>query len=796
MHDTVSSVRVAIRRLLRAPAFTVATILILGIGIGMAAAMISVFRSVLVTRLPVQDQGRLVVLWTYRDPAVEFGTVKRDLEVVAKNSQTLARVAGVVHWNATSAPLLDGDRPIVMNRSLVTANFFEVLGARPVLGRLLRAADELPGAERVMVLSYSAWRRDFGGDPAIIGRVLTEPYQSWRYTVVGVAPPGLEYPAGVSFWIPFWPESDGQSVFAVARLAPTATSEAAAAEFHAIVAGQSPELKLTGARATPLAEIITGDVRPVLAALTAAAAILLLITCVNVGNLLFLRAGSRAQELAIRRALGASAGDVVRQSVLESALLGIAGGAIGLLCAGVLLRVLVAFAPPQLPRTDVIDVAGAPIAIAIAVTLVAILVFALFPAVVSARASDARLLRMDARSGRESSSRRRARQLLVASQVALALMMLSGAALLGRSLARLQRLDLGYAPSNLSILALSLPTASYGAPPQWFPLAERLMEQWRAVPGVVSITPIMIPPFLGPNLFVGRLDLEGQTTAEREANPFVPMEVGNADYFRTMGIPVLRGRGILDTDREDTPPVAVISESIARRLWPSEDPIGKRIQYWSPDSTSWRTVVGVAGDIHFRSLREATPTVYLSWRQAYWQMQFALRTSMPLETLLPALRRGTSSVDPRLSLWDARTMDDLLAAPLSQPRMSAVLMAGFGVVALLLAAIGLYGVMASIVREQTREIGIRMALGATPERVRRAVLGDALMVSGLGAAVGIAGTLMASGLIAKLLFEISPTDPVALIGACGVLMAVALVAAYLPARRATQIDPASALRAD
>jgi predicted permease len=796
MHDTLGKIRVAVRGFLRAPTFTITTVLVLGIGIGMAAAMFSVFRSVLVQRLPVHEQDSVVVLWTYRDPAVEFGTVKRDLEVVARNSHTLANVAGVVHWNAASAPLLDGDRPIVMNRTLVTANFFDVLGTRPFLGRMLRADDNLPGAERVMVLSYAAWRREFGGDPGVVGRQLIEPYQLWRYTVVGVAPPGLDYPAGVSFWIPFWAESEHQSVYAVARLAPRATREQAQAEFLSIVQQQSPELKLVGAKAIPFAQVVLGDVRPVLSALTAAAVLLLLIACVNVGNLLLLRATSRAQELAIRRALGATVGDVVRQSLLESALLGAAGGLVGLVCAQLLLRALVALAPPQLPRVDVIQVAGAPVGIAIAVTFAAILLFGMVPAVIMARGRDATPLRMDARSGRESSSRRRARQLLVAAQVALALMMLSGAALLARSLARLQRLDLGYTPSDLSILAVSIPAGTYTSLAQWFPLGEGVMEQWRSIPGVTDVTPIMIPPFIGPNVFVGRLDREGQTQAEREGNPFIPMEVGNADYFSTMGIPILRGRGLLESDREDAPLVAVISEGIARRFWPNEDPIGKRIHYWSADSTAWRTVVGVAGDIHFRTLRESTPTIYMSWRQAYWQMQFAIRTSVPLEAVLPAMRRGVREVDPRLSLWDARTMNDLLAAPLAQPRMSAVLMSGLGLVALLLAAIGLYGVMASIVREQTREIGIRMALGATSHRVRRAVLGEALTVYGAGAVAGILGTIIASGLLATLLFEVSPTDPVALTGACAVLMVVALIASYLPARWATKIDPASALRAD
>jgi predicted permease len=276
----------------------------------------------------------------------------------------------------------------------------------------------------------------------------------------------------------------------------------------------------------------------------------------------------------------------------------------------------------------------------------------------------------------------------------------------------------------------------------------------------------------------------------------VPLEVGGPDYFRTFGIPIVRGRGFTVADGKNGPQVAVISEAVARRAWPNENPIGKRIKFWGPDTLTWRTVVGVAGDLRYRSLRDATPTVYLPWSQGYWQGAFAVRTSGTLSTVLPAMTRELRELDPRLSLWNARTMDDLLAAPLAQPRLSAMLLSGFGLMALLLAAVGLYGVMASAVREQTREIGVRAALGATPERLRRDVLRQALAVSSAGALVGVAGALAGSRLLTSLLFQVSPTDPMAMLGACATLLLVALLAAYLPARRATRIDPAQALRAE
>jgi predicted permease len=281
-----------------------------------------------------------------------------------------------------------------------------------------------------------------------------------------------------------------------------------------------------------------------------------------------------------------------------------------------------------------------------------------------------------------------------------------------------------------------------------------------------------------------------------KSNPVFPMEAGGTDYFRLFGIPVLRGRGFTDADVENADHVAVVSESAARRIWPNENPVGKRIRFWSSDTTRMRTVVGVAGDIHYRSLRESTPEIYLPWKQSYWQGAFAIRTTGPLASVLPALRRATAEVDPALTLWQADEMRSLLAQPLAQPRMSAILLGAFALVSLLLAAIGLYGVMASSVRANMRELGVRAALGASPERLRRGVLAQALSVTAAGAAVGLAAALAGSHLLTKLLFEVSPADPVSMIGSAALLIAVALLAAYLPARHATKIDPVQALKSD
>jgi putative ABC transport system permease protein len=788
--------RVAARGFRRTPTFAVTVVLILALGIGMAAAMWAVCDAVLLRPLPIQDQDRVVAMWTYRDPTVELGLQGSDIEAMQGTMRTMRDIASVAHWGAFGSPLLDGDRSLVLNRGLVGGNFFEVLGARPVIGRLLRAADTPRGGDgaHVMVLSYAAWKRHFGGDSAVVGRTVTEAFTRWTYTIVGVAPPGLDYPTGVELWMPLW--GPGVSVTAVARLAPGATAAMAQQEMFTTVKARKPELLLTGATAFPFVRAVVGDVRPVLVLLTAAVALLLALACVNVGNLLLLRAAGRGREIAIRRALGASYGAVARQLLTESAMLGIAGGALGLACAHGLVRLLLAYAPPQLPRTDVIRLAGPSLGATAALTVAALLLFGLAPALAAARGGTS-IIGLGARSGSDTRGRRRVRHLLVGSQVAFALVMLAGAGLLVRSLARMQTMPLGYAPERLSILLSSWPGPKYPTSDKLVPIGEQVIQRWRAVPGVVAVTPILVPPFLGPNVFTGKLVVEGYASDDPQGGAMVPAEAGGPDYFRTFGIPLRRGRGFTDADGAEAPFVAVVSETIANRYWPNQDPIGKRIKFWSRDSTKYRTIVGVAGDIHYRDLRAATPSIYMPWLQADgFQAEFAIRTRGDLAAVLPALKREMRAVEPQLDIWQATPMQELMAAPLARPRLGAFLLSSFGLVAVGLAALGLYGVMAALVREQTREIGVRLALGATPGRVRRDVLGRALRVTAAGGAVGLAGALASARLFTALLFEVSPADPIALAAAVLLLGSVAFAAAYFPARRATKVDPAEALRAD
>ncbi|HET9983332.1 MAG TPA: FtsX-like permease family protein, partial [Longimicrobiales bacterium] len=525
-----------------------------------------------------------------------------------------------------------------------------------------------------------------------------------------------------------------------------------------------------------------------------------LIACVNVGGLVLLRATSRAQEIAVRRSLGATAGDIVRPLAWESTVLAVAGGAVGLLCAVGALHVLVGLAPERMPRLDVLRLSPAPLGLAGAITIVTLLLAGLPPALLAARGGLAAPLRFDARAGRGGAGRRRLRHALVASQVALALVMLAGAGLLARSLDRLTSVPLGYRPEHLSILTITrrIPlTDPNGFQAEFERLYDRVAPALRALPEVVSLTPVEAPPFFGPQVFVARWAADARSDAEAAANPFIPFEIGDQDYFRTFGIRILRGRAFLESEGGDAPPVAIVSRSVAERFWPGQNPLGRQLRIARDTSANaWRTVVGEAEHIRYRDVRQATPSIFVPWRGFFFQGNFAVRTRDPLPAALPALRKAVRDADPEATLARAQPMDGLLADQLALPRLSTLLLAAFGLAALLLAATGLYGVMDAAVRERMHELGIRVALGATPARLRADVLTWAARLAIIGGAAGLLAALVASRFLRSLLYQISPQDPVALLGALGLLLVVTVAAAYVPAWRATRADPVRALRAE
>ena len=812
MDRIFQDIRSALRGFQRARSFFATAVIILALGIGMSVAMFTVFRTVVVRRLPVLDQDRVVVMWTYAsDPTTDVATGTKDLLIVQQESRTMRAIAAVAHWPATASPFTYEQTAVELNRGMVTGNYFDVLGVRPALGRLFHPSDDEPaGASpndplvaRGLVLSYRAWREKFGGDSSVVGRHLVEPLLHTQYTIVGVAPPGFEYPAGADYWIPMWSGWQSTvSAFAVARLTPGSTVASARDEYLSIEQRLEPALTLRGAHVATFAETVLGNVRPVLALLTSAVALLLLIACLNVGNLLLLRASSRAREIAVRRALGARVGDIVQQLLVEALAIAVAGGVLGFGVAHVVLRLLVAYAPPGLPRLDQVQLAGASVGLAAVVALLTVVLFGVGPVLVAARGNLASPLRLDSRTGSETARRRLVRQGLVASQIALAMVMLAGASLLARSLARLEGQDKGFVSDHLSVLWYSWNAQRDTSASSLVSLGDRVVHHVSAIRGVTAATQLVVPPMLGNGVWQVRFTVNEQLAEDAATNPMFPTEMCGPEFFKTFGVPLLSGRAFTDRDDGSSPLVAIVSESVARRLWPNETPIGKRIRVPGAKPANliggdgWRTVIGVARETHLRTLREASPMVFLPSLQGFWQGSIAIRSTVALSALLPALRAAGLEVDPDVVLWQPQTMDEILAQPLAQPRLGALLMSTFGFAALFLAAIGLFGVMAALVRDQTREFGIRLALGATPQRVRVEILSRAGLIAGIGAAVGLAVALMASRLLTTLLFQVSPTDPLALGVACLVLLGVAAVAAYLPARWATSIDPVQALRAD
>src|SRR6266516_1776073 len=465
--------------------------------------------------------------------------------------------------------------------------------------------------------------------------------------------------------------------------------------------------------------------------------------------------GWRPVRRALRRALGAGPADIVKQLSAESAVLGVGGGVLGFGLARELLTLLLRLAPAGLPRLDMIRIAPAPLAIAGAATILAVLLFGLLPVVSTVRYDLSSQLRADARSGTEGRRLRAVRRTLVASQIALALVLLSGAGLLVRSFARLSGLDMGFATSHLSVLGVSMPWDKWvascgGAAPQadavatnrfrkcmdgWtFQFHDQLVSGFRAIPGLEKASPVAVPPFLGSTVFMTRLMAAGQSEGESSANPWVGQDFVGPEYFEAMGLPILRGRGFTDADREGSPNVAVVTQSIAKRLWPGEAPIGKQVRQAAGSPII--TVVGLVADIHFREHRQATPMIIRPYRQGLAQGSLVIRTRRDLAALLPAIRRAVQAVDPDAALVDARTMDDVIAPQLVQPRLNALLLSAFAFAAVLLAAIGLYGIMASAVSQQTRELGVRLALGATPDRLRAMILRQALTLAAAGALAG------------------------------------------------------------
>lgn len=806
MDTLLQNVRLGFRGLARTPAFALTAILTLALGIGIATAVFTVADALLLRQLPVHDQDRIVALWG-ETPGGEFDNYPLGLDDArdfARRTRSLERVSFFAFEGAAPTPIRDGDEIYRIDRALVGGDFFGVLGAQPVLGRALRAEDDASGAAPVAVLSYSAWQQRFGGDPRIIGHQIRTYADGLTYTIVGVMPRGLDYPRGTELWTPVVPSTRPVNLSSVAvdiigRLAPGAPASRARDELTTFFGRAEASTWQRGLRGVvnTLPRLVLGDTRPALMVFAVASGLLLLITCINVANLLLVRGIARVREIAVRSALGAGRGRIIGQLLTESSILGLAGGALGVAVAAGAVRMFVNFAPVEVPRLDEVHLNGSALAGAIGITAVATLIFALAPALTASRVE----MRQVLRSGNRRSASRRSRlaaEVLVAGQVALALLVLSAAGLIARSLLKLERAKLSLDPSHLLIGELAIRYDQYDSTAKQAALLEDLVMRLDATPGVRSVSPVVAVPFSGSGGWDGRLAADGQDAREAAANPVLNMELVGPGYFTTLGVPVLRGRSFTDEDRQGAPPVVMLSESAARYYWPGEDPVGKRLRMGSKLDRSF-TVVGIVPDTRYRALREARASVYFPMRQSFFPFMpsaLAIRTSVPPASLVPTIRRVIGEASPGVALASAAPFDEFLARPLAQPRLNALLLAVFAGAAAALAAVGLFGVMSTMVRQRRHDLGVRMALGATARDLSRMVMRRALAIAATGAGAGVLGALLANRLLAAMLYEVSPTDGATLAVVAAFLLGVALLASLIPARASTRIEPALALRVE
>jgi putative ABC transport system permease protein len=813
----LQDIRFALRGMRRSPGFFAGAAVILALGIGLSTATFDVFYTVLLRRLPVVDQDRIgIFLGQLADARTQLiPPSRRQLADFRRETRTLSAVAGVGWdgpWSWYVRDPGDSRHAIVVPSSVVTANLFDVLGVKPIIGRTLRPQDDELGAPRVLVISRELWRREYGDDPRVLGQQLVDQSSGVAYSIVGVMPDGLSFERGAQLWrplnaqFPIQADSDLDSPYGavrvVGRLAPGATLGAARDEFarffsRAMTARNSALAGRLGAVAHSFAEEVMGDVRPALRIIAAAVALLLLITCVNVASLMLIRASGRMSELAVRASLGATRSRIVRQLVIEGVVLAMAGGALGIVIAAGALRGLVALAPTQLPRVSTIRLDTTTLGVAIVVSLITAVVFAVGPALSISSGDLFAFVRSGTRSLTGSRRSRRGRNALVVVQFALTLVVLTGAGLLARSLERLQRLDLGFDENRLAIVELRFNQNRRTTVATINDVIDRLRARLGAITGVASVAAAIQTPFEGGGID-GWVSAEGESSTQHAGDPFVDLEFVTPNYFRTLDVRVLAGRAFNDADAVTTTPVVVVSKSVADHYWPGKSAVGKRLHCFGGDELC--PVVGVIGDTHYRDLVKPHRAIFRVSRQAP-EAVFAPRVLLVAtrgdpSQLLPTIRSLIMSTEPEVTIGRALPVRDLLATPLAQPRFNVALVAVFAAVALLLAGMGIFGVLAFHVAQRTRELGIRHALGATPGELGRMMLGEGMALAAAGIGGGLVVSMLATRSLSALLFDITPLDPLTFLAATALLLCCGLAGIVLPARHAARVDPSVALRVD
>jgi putative ABC transport system permease protein len=800
MQTLWQDLRYGARMLFKNRGFTLIAVVTLALGIGANTAIFSVVNAVLLQPLPFKEPDRLVMVRETCLPKFpEFSVSPGNFLDWKRQNTVFERLVAI---RGASFNLIGAGDPEQVRALHVTDGFFAMLGGRPQLGRDFLPEEDKAGRANVVMLSHGFWQRRFAGDPKILNQNITLSGQS--YTVIGVMPETFRFGEN-DLWAPMAftaQESQnhgGHYISAIGQLKPGVTVDQARAEMIAIagrLAAQYPEAN-TGwsVKLMPLLEYIVRSVKPALLVLLGAVAFVLLIACANVANLLLSRAAGRQKEIAIRAALGAGRARIIRQLMTESVLLSVVGGAAGLAMAKWGMDLLLKLAPQNLPRMSGVSLDGRALAFTAAITLLTGVIFGLIPALQASKPNLNETMKDAGRGSTEGGRRQLVRSALVVLEVASALALLVGAGLLIKSFWRLQSVDPGFNPDNALTVSVSLPRSKFPEENQRVAFFQQLLEKVGALPGARAVGATNPLPLVGDTVlgFV----IQGRPPLPAGAGPSTNFYAVSADYFKAMGIPLRRGRLFTERDAKDAPHVAIINETMAKKIFPDEDPIGKRITFDGGDSNpDWYEIVGIVGDVKQYGLDQATTlqTYEPYTQQTSSSMTLVARTTGDPSNLTAAIRNAVLQIDKEQPIANIRTLDQILSTSIAQQRFSMLLLGVFAAVAMLLAAVGIYGVLSYSVTQRTHEVGIRMALGAGRRDVLRLVIGHGMLLTLIGVAAGLVAAFALTRLMSTLLFGVSPTD-LATFGLIALLLVtVALLACWIPARRATKVDPMVALR--